>query len=74
MSFLGDWFFKGLCWASVTGLFYYVFGLAVAYESAWRYSERFLTLFGTGFMVSALTYVIHSVKEINQLKKSDHLP
>jgi len=66
MGFLSDWFFEGLCWSSLVGLFYYVFGLIVDYESAWSNLEVFITLFSTGFLITAIIYVTNSIQEIKK--------
>lgn len=62
MGVLSDWFFKGLGLSSLSGLASYVFGLVVNYEPTWSRLEVFITLFGTGFMIASIIYVVNSIK------------
>ena len=61
MGFLSDWFFKGLGFSSLAGLFCYVFGLVIGYEPTWSNLETFITLFSSGFLITAIIYVVNSI-------------
>ena len=61
MNFLSDWFFKGLCLSSLAGLIFYMPVCSVGYDPTWTVAEVFLTFFGTGFMIAAFIYTIHSI-------------
>lgn len=66
--------FRGFVLSVIVGLFYYVIGVLIGYELSWSFWERFVALFGTGFIVASFSFVYHLYSVEKRRRRSVQYP